>query len=197
MAHLDEKLIPERLAARKQSHRNIYDEEVYAGPDILHFVPTSIFDGKARVMLPDTFEDMPDLMAEVKYPSSQRPKVIKTSEDGSVNFCFNLFKSPIEQKSIESVAINFQSTLQRTQPSLVLVGHKTNHLLDTDISWFDFYSFSIDEQMYNLLFVTSIGGKLMNGAMNCPRILERDWSPIMHQVVLSIEDLAKEKIEGA
>lgn len=193
MAFLDEKIVAARLAARKQSHRNIYDEEVYAGNDILHFSATGLFGGKAEAMLPDTFGDMPPLMAEIKYPSSQRPQVIKSGADGAVNFCFNLFASPIERRDIEKTAIRFQSTLQKLQPGLILIGHKTNRLPDTDISWFDFNSFSADAQIYNLLFVTSIGGKLVNGSMNCPRGLQGDWSPIMRQVVLSIEDHSQEK----
>lgn len=188
MAYLDEKIIPERLALNKQSNHNIYDDHVYAGVDIWHFIPTKLFDGKVVVMLPETFEDMPELLAEVKYPSVQRPQVIKMNDTGAVNFCFNLFESPIEKDQIEKACADFQSVLQRMQPSLVQLEKGTEELLETAISWFQFYSFSMDDQIYNQMFVTSIHGKLMNGTMNCPRSLQQDWRPIMQQVILSIED---------
>lgn len=197
MAFLDEKIVAERLALNKQSHRNIYDEEVYAGNERLHFIPTKLFDSKAEVMLPDSFMNMPEILAETKYPSVQRPQVIKTNENGTVNFCFNLFESPIEKEQIEPASASFRSILQKAQPSVMQLEHKTECLIDTDISWFAFRSFSMDEQIYNLIFITSIGGKLMNGTMNCPKGLEKDWRPIMRQVVLSIEDHAKDENKEA
>lgn len=188
MACLDEKIIPGRLALRKQSHQNIYDETVYAGEDTLHFIPTELFDGKAAVMLPASFLDMPDLLAEVKYPSVQRPQIIKMNQTGAVNFCFNLFESPIERAQVEPVCLSFRSALQKSRPSLMQMGQETKRLADADISWFEFRSYSLSDQIYNLLFVTSIGGKLMNGAMNCPANIAKEWKPIMRQVVQTIED---------
>lgn len=192
MAFLDEKIITQRLEKRQQSHRNIYDEEVYAGSEILHFSPVKLFEGKMQLMLPDHFTDMSPLLAEVKYPSTQRPQIIKTNENGAVNFCFNLFESPIEKEDIEATVLKFQSALQRAQPSLLQYEQKTEHLVKTEISWFDFQSFSLDKPIYNLIFVTSFGGKLMNGTLNCPKNLQDAWAPIMKQVVASIEDHAKE-----
>lgn len=197
MAFLDEKIVEKRQALKQQSHRNIYNQEVYAGNAVYHFVPTRLFEGNVQVMLPDTFIDMPELLASVKYPSQQRPQVIKTGATGTVNFCFNLFIAPIQVDQIENAALTFRSILQRTQPSLIQMEQKNINLEKNCISWFDFRSFSLDEQIYNLLFVTSIGGKLMNGTMNCPAPLMRAWKPIMQQVVLSIEDHTKdEKLEG-
>lgn len=193
MAFLDEKIVAQRLEKRRQSHRNIYDEEVYAGSESLHFSPAKLFEGKMQIMIPDHFTDMSPLLAEVKYPSSQRPQIIKTNENGAVNFCFNLFEAPIDMEDIEATALKFRSALQRSQPSLLQFEQKTEHLVKTLISWFDLQSFSLDKPIYNLIFVTSIGGKMMNGSLNCPKNLQDAWSPIMKQVVASIEDHAKEE----
>lgn len=190
---MDEKIITRRSTLRKQSHRDIYDTEVYAGTEVLRFHPVRLFENKVQVMLPDSFDDMPKLLAEIKYPSVQRPHVIKTSENCAVNFCFNLFDSPVQKEQIEATSIQFRSILQRAQPSMIQLDNKTENLPNTCISWFGFRSFSIDEQIYNLLFVTSIGGKLMNGAMSCPNTMHREWNPIMRQVVLSIEDHTEEE----
>lgn len=52
------------------------------------------------LMLPDTFVDMPSSIVKLKYPSEQRPQIIKTSLDASVNFTFSLFNQEFEDSQV-------------------------------------------------------------------------------------------------
>ena len=49
-----------------------------------------MFQGKLGVMLPESFVTLPAKLARIKYSSQQRPQVIRTSRDTTVNFGMSL-----------------------------------------------------------------------------------------------------------
>ena len=140
-------------------------------------------------MLPEGFVDMLPEMARIKYPSEQRPREIRMNGDGTVNFTFSLFEAELEEQQIEDALGQFKSVIRKVNPAFVFYDLAVEK--DKALGWFDFKSYGFDEQIYNVMYITPIEGKLMHGIFNC---LYRDileWKEPVHQIMMSVTDLTQ------
>lgn len=71
------------------------------------------------ILLPKSFIDLPDSMKKIKYPSEQRPHIIKISLDTSVNFRFSLL--PIRNEQTKDAVKQFKTALKRVNPAYVFM----------------------------------------------------------------------------
>lgn len=140
------------------------------------------------ILLPTTFVDMPQKIARIKYPSEQRPQIIKTDLLGSTNFAFNLFDKAIQPAQMKSAAEGMKLILKKVNPANIFYEDGTEPLGKTMLSWFEFKGHGIDTQIYYIVFLTSIGGKLMHGIFNCAVADMEIWREAAFQVIRSIQD---------
>lgn len=140
------------------------------------------------ILLPVSFVDMPQKIARLKYPSEQRPQIIKTDLLGSTNFAFNLFDKAIKPVQMQSAADGMKSILKKVNPANIFYESGTEPLGETMLSWFEFKGHGIDTQIYYIVFLTSIGGKLMHGIFNCAVADMEAWKEAAFQVIRSIQD---------
>ncbi|MBK8495133.1 MAG: hypothetical protein IPL50_08915 [Chitinophagaceae bacterium] len=61
-----------------------------------------ILEGKVEILLPKHFGIMPEEMLLLKYPSANRPTLVYSDENGTVNIAFNLTASRASQQQLES-----------------------------------------------------------------------------------------------
>ena len=57
------------------------------------------------------------------------------------------------------------------------------------ISLFDYKSFAMDQPVYNMIYISSIGENIMQGIFNCAYSISGKWKPIARQVIESMQDL--------
>ncbi|MDE6951985.1 MAG: hypothetical protein K2P64_13880, partial [Lachnospiraceae bacterium] len=81
---LDEKIVEFRSRARKEKYCTL-ETGMYIKNELIQFERKVLFREKLSIMLPVSFVDLPPDMVKVKYTSQQRPQVIKTSLDTTVN----------------------------------------------------------------------------------------------------------------
>lgn len=187
MDFLDEKIVEAR---RRESQKklNIREDGLIVNGEQIDFQETSLFHEKMTILLPTTFVDMPQKIARIKYPSEQRPQIIKTDLLGSTNFAFNLFDKEIKPIQMKSAADGMKSILKKVNPANIFYESGTEPLGETMLSWFEFKGHGIDTQIYYIVFLTSIGGKLMHGIFNCAIADMEAWKKAAFQVIRSIQD---------
>ena len=140
-----------------------------------------------KIMLPEKFEDMPLEVAKIKYPMEQRPAVIKTNEKTDINISLNLTQQPYENKQAEAVLKIFKGAIANVYPNNLFMEQKIEvNPYGTTIAWFDFISHGIDGRLYNLMFFTSVDGKLMNGVCNCAEQDLKNWRVVFMDVLKTI-----------
>ncbi|MTK06693.1 MAG: hypothetical protein F8N38_06385 [Hungatella sp.] len=194
MEYEDEQLAALKKQVRINQEISIKEQGVYIGEEYINFQPVNILD-KISIHLPETFIDMPEEIKKMKYPSDNRPEVIKTSLNTNVNFAFNWLdkKNYINQE--EDLVLQLKSVLLRTNPSFVFYEeseHKTSG--GNTVRTFDFKSYGIDEQMYNMMCIITFHGGTLHGVFNCLDRDSDDWKKIAGQVFQSAEELEKEGI---
>lgn len=187
MVFLDEKIIEAR---RKEAQKelNIREDGLIVNGEQIDFQEMLLFHEKMTILLPTSFVDMPQKIARIKYPSEQRPQIIKTDLLGSTNFAFNLFDKTIKPVQMQSAADGMKSILKKVNPANIFYESGTEPLGETMLSWFEFKGHGIDTQIYYIVFLTSIGGKLMHGIFNCAVADMEAWKEAAFQVIRSIQD---------
>ena len=187
MEFLDKTIIEARRT-EKQKNLNIREDGLIVNGERLDFQDTPLFQEQMMILLPTTFVDMPQKIARLKYPSEQRPQVIKTDLLCSINFAFNLFDKDIKPVEIQSAADGMKSLLKKVNPANIFYDGATEPLGETMLSWFEFKGHGIDTQIYYIMFLTSIGGKLLHGIFNCAIADMEVWKEAAFQVIRSIQD---------
>lgn len=192
MKQLDEKIVEARLLQRQLEHMDI-TEGVYIGEKLMKFEERDFFENKMRMFVPKEFFEMPLEFAKIKYPSEQRPKLILTSASLSVNLCLSMFDQPIQKNQVQQAITGYQLLIRRVNPANLFFEEKVETSASVAIGWFDYKSYALDNQLYNLMFVAPIGGKLMLGSFNCSYNEFDDWKCSVLQMLHSITDLTLER----
>lgn len=118
--YLDKDILESRKMIRKSKY-NTLQIGIYINDEVVHFTAAKILDERAEAMLPDTFVDMPANLARLKYMSEQRPQIIKTSLDTTVNFTFSLYGIELPEEEIDSTIRQFKYLIQKVNPACVLM----------------------------------------------------------------------------
>lgn len=190
MDFLDEEIMEFRKSAKKSKYNSL-ETGMYIKDRLIRFKETQILSDKVSVMLPEGFVEMPQRIAKIKYPSEQRPQVIMTSDDGTVNFTFSLYDTEFNERQIEDALGQFKAVIRKVNPAFVFYDFVVES--DKALGWFDFKSYGLDEQIYNVMYLLPVEGKLMHGIFNC---LYRDileWKEAVHQIMMSVTDLTQKK----
>lgn len=185
MLEAEEEIIRLRNAYKKESYGDI-NNGFYIREKLITFSEQEILEGSIRVQLPESFTDMPSEYVKLKYPSEQRPPVIKSNEQGDINFTFNLLPVPVPKEHTPEFRDQMQQVIKRYQP--VNVFYETGEILTASgkAYWFDYKSHGIDEQLYNLVYFISTESQVLHGVFNCPMKEAQIWKRIVMEVIKSI-----------
>ncbi len=186
----DEKILEYRRRARKEKYSTL-ETGMYIKNELMEFEYMEIFHNKMSIMLPTSFITLPSNLAKIKYMSEQRPQVIKTSLDTTVNFGFSMLDVTITFENIAELQKNAREVLKRLNPSLVFYesGIENNGI---SLGWFEFKSYGLDGNVYNLMFITIVDGKMVHGVFNCIYNDAVEWRDAARQMMYSVKDISKE-----
>lgn len=183
----DEKVLEYRKRARKEKYNSL-ETGMYIKDELVSFSERKLFQEQVAIMLPELFVNMPLELAKIKYPSEQRPQIILTNADTRVNFCFNLFTVKITSDDIPDAVRQFKMLMSRMNPAYVFYHTETKKTENLTIGWYDFKSYCIDDNLYNLVFITVIHEKLFHGMFNCLYKDAVEWQDVLPQIMESIRE---------
>lgn len=187
--YLDEK-VAEMKRKTWQSDYNSIETGKYVNNRLVEFEAVELFEHKLSVALPKDMKPMPQEMARFKYPSEERPQVIYTNEDGTVNFMFNHFtEMKLEAKYAMKAANQFKGIIQKVQPANIFYEMQEEELDSGTLGWFDFQSYALDSRLYNIMFITPLDGAALHGMFNCGSKDGAEWKPVVKLVMKSLVDL--------
>lgn len=168
MQYADEKITSLKMEQREQQTPMSLDDGYYINGQLEKFKKAELFDKQVIVFLPESFVDMPEQISILKYPYLSRPQIIKTNLACNVNFLFNRLDNPGGLNGRE-VAGSFAMTLTRTNPS-IKISKLTTEITQKGLepTFFDYTSYGVDAQIYNLVCLAASGSMIIQGTFNCP-----------------------------
>jgi hypothetical protein len=158
----------------------------------ISFDEREIIDGKLYMTIPSDFELMPLELAKFKYPNENRPDIIFTNEEGSININFALTGDDLKNEEVEDAKNYLQEVMSKMNPSSKIISNSVIEE-ETRIGYFDFISPAIDGEIYNLMFLFSLDGEFVLGTFNCMDFDMAGWLEIAGQMIRSIRVIQGKK----
>ena len=188
MEYMDEAILEMRQKEKEKRHTTL-ETGIYVNRKLIGFQTEQLYDQQMELVLPVTFIDMPQMVADVKYPSRYRPQIIKTSLDGTVNITFNRFDIRVEGSGgLEEVAARFQAVLKQVNPAVKIFNY--DEVVDEDRHYrlFSYKSYGLDAQIYNLVCVTPVGDRILQACFNCEYKDHQLWEEIAKQMFVTMKE---------
>ena len=179
-----------RVINQAEEQEQIDRQNIYEGITVMdkyyEFQELALFDDTLKIQVPTNFIDMPDEIAKVKYPSSDRPQIIKTDDTGSINITMNLAPHNIEDQQIPEIKEGIKNLLKRLNPSYLFLEEGVKTIEEKTVGFFEFKSPTIDDPLFNLMFFIELNHNVMIGVFNCPYSQNMAWRPIARQIMQSM-----------
>lgn len=186
--HMDEqirKVINDLEEQEEYVNQNIY-EGVTINEQYYEFEEQSFFDNQIKIHIPTIFEDMPPNFARIKYPSEDRPKVIKTDSTGSINITLSVIPNSIENEDIPEVRDGVKAMLRKLNPSYLFIDEGVETVEEKLVAFMEFKSPTIGQPLYQRRFFLEMDGNIVMGVFSCRFDEAMAWKPIAHQVMKSV-----------
>jgi hypothetical protein len=191
--YLDERIRSAINQAEEQEKTN--SQSIYEGITVkdryYEFQEMSFFEDQLKIHLPTAFFDMPTELAKVKYPSSDRPQIIKTEDTGSINITLNRIPNNVCEDQIPEVKDGLKTILKRLNPSYLFFEEGVETIGEKPVGFFEFKSPTLDKPLFNLMFVTTMDRDVLMVTFNCPYEDYREWRPIARQIMQSLQVIPK------
>ena len=114
----DEKILEYRNRARKEKYATL-ETGMYIMNELVPFERRMLFGEKISIMLPESFVNLPSDLAKAKYMSEQRPQIIMTSLDTTVNIGLSYMDVKVEISQIKEIMNQSKSALKNTNPAII------------------------------------------------------------------------------
>lgn len=188
--HESEPTVEEQIATGALSEMRIGETEII-------FEERKLLDGKIKMMMPSHFTILPPEVAELKYPSANRPPVIYGNGNASINVTFNHTETPLEEEEVELFKEYMAENLPKDQTEGEWVGDGLEEINGQTVGYCEFIVPAGEVNIYNILFFLSLNGKALLCSFNCIEEEMEDWQPIARGMLRSLNISSGESAESA
>ncbi|MEJ8547422.1 hypothetical protein [Brevibacillus borstelensis] len=144
-----------------------------------------VLSDKVEILIPKGFDIMSEEMAKVKYPGENRPTLIYTDADGSVNLAFNHTPTPVQDSQIKELKDQMKQVFEQGYPDATWYKDEVTQINGKNVGVFELLTPAADTKVYNLIFFTELDGKLLMMTFNCTDKLMDEWKPLAQQILQS------------
>ncbi len=138
------------------------------------FEEKEIMSGRVRLLIPKGFVSMEQKLIEKKYPKGpNRPTLVFTNARGSVNIAFNHDNIATAEEDMAQVREFYDG--QFSGKNLKSYQSSVQKINGRNIAVFEFISVASDQDIYNMMFFSHLGGTLFIGTFNCTVSLREEW----------------------
>ena len=192
MEYYDEQVVKALHIQRRDTFGSI-DEGLYINNELIHFNKTLLFNDRISVMLPENFVLMLPEIAEVKYFSGKRPDVIYTSLDMSVNFTFTDLGISGNDEDTRLAAGLIKQIIKNANPGYEFFEENEDVERNVIINRFDFQSYGIDDEAYNIMYLACTGNNLLQGTFSCLYKDRMEWKRAALEVIKTVSIVEADK----
>ncbi|MDR0489852.1 MAG: hypothetical protein LBH28_01210 [Oscillospiraceae bacterium] len=175
----------------QEQFSSIHSIVTYVAGKRYHFVEHEISLADILIHLPREFVDLPPIIAKQKYPSENRPKIIKTSLDISVNFAFNSLPQEIQVDDLIVFRDSSLDALKKLYPHNTYLERGLDYYGPTKsklFSWYEYCGPTLDADSYTFSAFMRENRRLLFYLFNCPMGVYESWRPVVFETILSIRD---------
>ena len=148
-----------------------------------------LLDGRVSVLVPSSFEPMDETMRRLKYPSEQRPQIVFTDPEASVNVALIHSEARVREDQIPGLLKSLEGVFRALHPSAAWSAADLIELDGRSFARLDLVTPAIDAKVRNIMVATSLEGRMLAVTFNCTQELEARWAETARRIVESIQIL--------
>lgn len=167
--------IAEMQEEENEAEIDVTVEYVEIDDEKVIFVEKELIPEGLKMYVPNYFEKMPEILAKIKYPYEARPEYIYSNPSHSMSLTFKLFDTEVNEEDLPNIRDSFKNTMLMIDKSNEDLGEDIIEMSDLKLPYFEIKTSAIDSDIYNLMFLTIVKGKLVMGSFNCPVSDKDDW----------------------
>lgn len=142
----------------------------------------NIDDGSFFIKIPESFLPMDEEIVNLKYPNDNRPNIVYTNEETTMNVAISLSDVSIKDNQIGNYLETLKDTFKEYKDVQTNSFKRDKHTLG-EIS---FTSTATDTDIHNHMLVFSNHGKLVIVTFNCTKELQENYKDLGDFIVNSI-----------
>ena len=121
--------------------------------------------------------DLPEKLAEQKYEFEPKPQIIKSTQNGNVNFTFSLLDVSVEPRQLGEICQGCKRAWRRILPEMIFYEEGEEDINGIRVHWMEYSNHAAGGKLYNFLFYAATE-RTLTGSMNCPYGKHEVWVKI-------------------
>ncbi|NQZ85285.1 MAG: hypothetical protein HRU03_06205 [Nanoarchaeales archaeon] len=150
-------------------------------------IEKELFSGQLEIKVPSSFQIMGEEMAQVKYPSINRPELIYTDSTGSTNLAFKRTGSSVTNNQISEFVDTLSQTFKKIYPSATWYDENVYEINGKNIGVLELSTPTIDTEIYNYIFFFEMNGKLTMVSFNSLLEEKENWEVLAKEIRNSVK----------
>lgn len=142
--------------------------------------------GKVTIQAPKGFGPMSTEMRELKYPASRRPTEVLSDQTGGVTLAFNHTNNPILPSQIKEAHKSISKMFHNLHPSATWVRDEVIEQNGNIFMVLELITPALDTKIHNIIYGTSVDGRLLLAAFNTTVQQSDKWLPIGKEIMNSL-----------
>jgi len=140
--------------------------------------------GKFFIKLPKEFKIMDEETLNIKYPSNNKPRLVYTNEDASINVAFNLNGEYLNGRKLS----DFVEVMKKTFEQMDQVYYSYDFELDgTKLYTLKMVTQAIDTEVFNYMVIFELNDQIMIINFNCTKQYMDEWQEVGEFIINSIK----------
>ena len=189
-----EKMIELREKKKQEQEMIISDNDIENGfvvinQKVYEVEEMKLVERKFAMFMPSEFGQLDESLVESKYPNILRPKYIYSDKTTRVNITFMIDDKTIDSEDVEELKENLICLLTDLHPEYEIIEEEIIQANDSSIATFGFTKATLDGELYQMFFITSLKEKLLIGGFNCNAQVKDEWYPVIHQMIHTIRPI--------
>ncbi len=205
MENADEKILSQRAAMEEfqkqrfaketieeENKQSIFDRRININKIPVSFSERILLDGQIGLWMPDDFEELtPEAIGEI-YLLGNKPELVlgNTYLNFSIGFHYTDHEVPDEYMG-EFVKLA-QMMLEKAGPKVNIYGKKVKKCGNHTVSSMELVSHTITDAVYNILFFSSLNGRILIGFINFNYKFLKRYKSIAQEILQSLRFIEEE-----
>ena len=174
-----------RETQENAKNTNIREGSVWAGDKELLFEEHEIWKGQLWMWLPKDFGILNEKYTQMKYPSG-RLDVIYSNKETTINISFMYKQEKLEPGEEKEICGYLGQIVRNLYPTGDVLGESCVQAGENEVACVEFVTPAMDGTIYNMMFVTSLKGRMILGTCNCLKEDQEDWRDLFVQMLETI-----------
>jgi hypothetical protein len=146
----------------------------------------SVLGGKVSILLPVEFAPMSAELIQKKYPSANRPSVVFSNKQTTVNVALDHTAHRLSIDELAKAQESVRSAFKTSYPSAQWFRDEIKTINGRSFFLVDVRTPAIDTEVRNIFVGTSLDSRMLIITFNVTKALEAEWVAIANQILESI-----------